>query len=96
MKDLVRDNSCIIPSPNDAATAILIMNLDHTPGNGKYFFGRGSGGENSIYTATDATYNDKLVIIGSASPSGLTVESVDYSANWMASPASRRSLRATV
>jgi hypothetical protein len=72
--EIVRNKGCMVPSPGDAATAELIMNLGHSHEDGDYFFGRGGNGKLSTYTATDGEYDGWGLVVGAAAPSGLCVD----------------------
>jgi hypothetical protein len=80
--EIVTSKGCIVPSPIDAATAVLIMNLDHSHEDGDYFFCRGRNGELWTYTVTDGEFDGWKLVVGAAALSGLFVrDSADGNAS---------------
>jgi hypothetical protein len=71
--DIIKNKGYMIPLPMDAATAVLIMNLDIRLGNGEYFFSGGSERKYSTFIATKGDSHCWRVIVGGASFSGLNV-----------------------
>jgi hypothetical protein len=62
--EIVKSKGYVAPSPCDAATAMRIMNLGHSLGDGDYFFSRGGGGKYSTFTVTDTEYQGRSLVVG--------------------------------
>lgn len=71
---LLTRKECRAPTPNEATTSNLIMNLGPSKEKKGYFFGR--EGTYRTYTATTELYNSYRLVVGAAAPSGPNANSL--------------------